>query len=125
MAARFCQRGYLPVYVRVNFLQLGRYGCYCEQRYRQQFGKSFDFMDFNSKMVKLHCSDRKVIAFDPSYIFKSGKPIPRVGYFWSGCAGSTKCGLETGGIVAIDLENHFVKVLPFQNDKTAAGIEAI
>jgi hypothetical protein len=97
---------FLSIYGRVNFLQLGRYGRHCEQRYRQQFEKSFNFMSFNSAMVKQHCSDHKVIAFDPSYISKSGKSTPGVGYFWSGCAGNSKWGLEIGGIAAIDLENH-------------------
>ena len=47
-----------------------------------------------------------IIAFDPSYVSKSGKSTPGVGYFWSGCAGKAKWGLEIGGIGAIDLVNH-------------------
>ena len=45
-------------------------------------------------------------AFDPSYISKSGKHTPGAGYFWSGCAGKPKWGLEIGGLAAIDIENH-------------------
>jgi hypothetical protein len=37
---------------------------------------------------------------------KSGKKTPGVGYFWSGCAGKTKWGLEIAGLAAIDIENH-------------------
>jgi hypothetical protein len=33
----------LSVLDRINFSQLGRYGKYCEQRYRQEFEKDFDF----------------------------------------------------------------------------------
>lgn len=97
---------FLSIYGRINFSQLGRYGDYCEQRYRQQFEESFEFLSFNAALVKQHCSERKVIAFDPSYIPKSGKETPGVGRFWSGCAGSVKWGLEIGGIAAIDLDNH-------------------
>lgn len=97
---------FLSIYGRINFLQLGRYGDSCEQRYRQQFEESFEFLSFNAALVKQHCSERKVIAFDPSYIPKSGKETPGVGRFWSGCAGSVKWGLEIGGIAALDLDNH-------------------
>ncbi len=49
---------------------------------------------------------RKAIAIDPSYIPKSGKKTPWIGYFWSGCAGEYKRGLEIMGISVIDIDNH-------------------
>jgi len=97
---------FLSIQGRINFSQLGRYGKQCEQRYRQQFEKSFDFMNFNIAMVKQNCDKRIAIAFDPSFVTKSGKKTDGVGLFWSGCASSVKWGLEIGGIAAIDLENH-------------------
>lgn len=75
---------FLSITSRINFSQLGRYGHYGEQRYRQQFGKKFEFLKFNASMIKQHSGKRQVIAFDPSYIPKSGKSTPGVGYFWSG-----------------------------------------
>jgi hypothetical protein len=53
-----------------------------------------------------HGGSRFVIAFDPSYINKSGKKTPGLGWYWSGCAGQAKWGLEIGGLAAIDLDNH-------------------
>ena len=50
--------------------------------------------------------DRKAIAIDPSYISKSGKRTPWIGYFWSGCAGQVKRGLEIMGIGLIDIDKH-------------------
>lgn len=97
---------YLSIKGRMNFLQFGRYGKHCEQRYRGQFEKSFDFMTFNKESVLNYASNHLAIAFDPSYISKSGKHTPGVGYFWSGCAGKTKWGLEIAGIAAIDIYNH-------------------
>ena len=97
---------FLSITSRVNFSQLGRYGHYGEQRYRQQFGEKFEFLEFNAAMIKQYGGKRQVIAFDPSYIPKSGKSTPGVGYFWSGCAGKSKWGLEIGGIAALDLDNH-------------------
>ena len=115
---------FLSIKGRINFLQLGRYGTHGEQRYRQQFEKPFPFMDFNKELVLSHGSGRYAIAFDPSYISKSGKNTPGVGWYWSGCAGQAKWGLEIGGIAAIDVDNHTafhleaVQTLPDkENDK--------
>jgi len=96
----------LSIKGRINFLQLSRYGNYKEQRYRQQFEKQFDFLNFNKELVLSTGGGKYAIAFDPSYINKSGKSTPGVGYFWSGVAGRAKWGLEIAGLAAIDIENH-------------------
>lgn len=97
---------FLSIKSSVNFLQLGRYGKHCEQRFRQQFEEEFDAFNFNTLLVNEYCSPRKAIAFDPSYIPKSGKKTQGVGWFWSGCANKSKWGLEIGGIAVLDLDNH-------------------
>ena len=96
----------LSIQGKINFLQLARYGKRCEQHYRAQFGKKFEFLAFNSAIVQTHCSENKVIAFDPSYIPKSGKKTAGTGYFWSGCSSRALWGLEIGGIAVIDIDNH-------------------
>lgn len=97
---------YLSIKGRINFLQLKRYGEYTEQRYRQQFEKPFDFLSFNSELVKEQGSGSYVIAIDPTFIAKSGKKTPGLGKFWSGQASTVKEGLEVVGIAAIDIDNH-------------------
>jgi len=97
---------FLCIKGRINFLQLGRFGKHKEQRYRQQFEKPFDFLTFNKELTLSQGSGRYAIAFDPSYISKSGKHTPGAGYFWSGCANRAKWGLEIGGLAAIDIDNH-------------------
>ena len=74
---------------RINFLQMGRYGCYSEQTYRNNFeNDSFDWFSFNEALIREHLKGcRKAIAVDPSFIPKSGSQTPWIGYFWSGCAG--------------------------------------
>ncbi len=68
---------YLVIPGRINFLQLGRYGKSCEQRFRQNFSKDFDWLEFNLSLSdKVLTGDRKAIAIDPSYISKSGKNTP-------------------------------------------------
>ena len=58
---------FLSIRGRINFLQLARYGLYKELTLSQGSG-------------------RYAIAFDLSYISKSGKKTPGVGWYWSGCA---------------------------------------
>jgi hypothetical protein len=92
--------------VRINFLQLARFGKFEEQRYRQQFEKPFAFLEFKKELALSQGGKRFFIAFDPSYINKSGKKTPGLGWYWSGCAGKSKWGIEIGGLAAIDIENH-------------------
>jgi hypothetical protein len=97
---------FMSIKGRINFLQLARYGKHKEQRYRQQFEKPFDFLSFNKEFTLSQGSGRYAIAFDPSYVSKSGKKTPGVGWYWSGCANRAKWGLEIGGLAAIDIDNH-------------------
>jgi hypothetical protein len=90
---------------RICFMQLGQYSNYGEQRFRQQFEKRFDFMEFNTQLIHENLSPRRAIAIDPSYISMSGKKTSYMGGFWSGCAQCVKRGLELMGLAAIDIEN--------------------
>ncbi len=97
---------YMVIPGRINFLQLGRYGKSCEQRFRQNFSKGFDWLEFNLSLSdRILTGNRKAIAIDPSYISKSGKQTPWIGYFWSGTAGQAKRGLEILGVGLIDIDN--------------------
>ena len=49
---------FLSIKGRLNFLQFGRYGNFGEQRYRQQFEKQFDFLNFNKEITKTDCQAR-------------------------------------------------------------------
>lgn len=99
---------------RYNFVNLARYGEYIEDTYRNNFARPFDFLTFNQQLVEQSLSQNCILAFDPVFIPKSGKHTPGVNYFYSGCAGREKWGLEFSGIAAIDL-----------NDKTALHLIAI
>ncbi len=99
---------------RYNFCHLARWGCFGEDTYRKHFGKSFDWLSFNVQLANQHLSTNLILAFDPSYLPKSGKSTPGIGYFYSGCAGRELRGLELVGLAVID-----------QQDKTALHLEAI
>ena len=96
---------YLSIPSRINFLQLGRYSSSGEQRFRRQFEKGFDFFSFNKALAMPWIGSRNAVAFDPSFIHKSGKQTPGIGYFWSGCAGRALRGIEILGISVIDADS--------------------
>lgn len=95
---------YLSIPSRINFLQLGRYSLFGEQRFRRQFETGFDFFSFNKALSAPWIGTRNAVAFDPSFIHKSGKQTPGIGYFWSGCAGRTLRGIEILGLSVIDAD---------------------
>jgi len=95
---------YMGIPKRINFIQLARYGKSCESRFRQNFSRKFDWVGFNSYFTKRMKDHRTAIAIDPSFITKSGKHTPGIGYFWSGCANAVKRGLEILGIALIDAD---------------------
>jgi hypothetical protein len=85
---------------------MGRQGGMNEKNYRYHFENSFDWLSFNTIYVGLNCSEELIIGFDPSYITKSGKCSHGLGYFYSGCAGHYKRGLEIGSFAAIDIKQN-------------------
>lgn len=94
---------------RHNFLNMSRYGDKNECTYRKHYSDEFDFETFNFNLVEQYLSSNKskrAVAFDPCHISKSGKQTPGSGYFWSGCAGAPKFGLELGGFAAVDVEQN-------------------
>jgi hypothetical protein len=91
---------------RHNFTNMARYSTVNEKTYRDNYGKEFDFVKFNYELIKENFGKNKIIAFDPSYISKSGKKTPGGGYFWSGCAGMAKWGLEIGGFAVVDIDEN-------------------
>ena len=97
---------FLSIKGKMNFLQFARHSNHEEQMYRIQFEKQFDFMNFNKEIILDNLSKKLAIAFDPSYISKSGKKTYGLDKFWSGVAGQAKFGLEIGGMGVVDMENN-------------------
>lgn len=108
-----CMRG------RHNFLQMSREGSHNEKTYRCQFEKKFNWLPFNIDLVKEHSSGDVILGFDASYIPKSGKHSPGLGYFYSGCQSSYKRGLELGSFAALDVSQHLAYHLVADQSPTA------
>ncbi len=96
----------LSIKGRINFLQLGRFSLLCEQTYRNQFEKEFDFLSFNKQLINQTISSECAIALDPSYIPKAGKATYGRGRYWSGVAGAAKWGLDLCGFAVVDIVNN-------------------
>lgn len=97
---------FLSIRGRYNFKGMERYGELNEKTYRLQFEQNFDFLKFNQELYQSQLSKHCIVAFDPSYLPKSGKHTPHKGTFYSGCLGKATGGIEIGSLGIIDLENH-------------------
>jgi hypothetical protein len=97
---------FLSLRGRYTFKGMERYGSYCEKSYRLGFEQDFDFLTFNKELIRQSLSSNLILAFDPSYLPKSGKHTPHLGKFWSGCLGKAVKGIEIGGLGVVDVTNH-------------------
>lgn len=93
---------YLSIPSRINFLQLGRFSRSGGQRFRRQFEEESDFFSFILSLCLPFTGSRCALAFDPSFVPKSGKHTSGIGYFRSGCVSKSLRGLEILGISLID-----------------------
>lgn len=96
---------YMGLRGKYNFINMARYGSYTEQTYRNQMSKPFDWAGFNMNLIQQSCSRELILAFDPSYLPKSGKKTAHVGRFWSGKDQAVKPGIEIGAIAVVDVQN--------------------
>lgn len=90
---------------RYNFINMARFISYNEKSLRHGFTRTFNFFDFNKRIVSCSCSDEVILAFDPTFIRKSGHDTQGLGYFWNGLEKRMKTGLEVGCLAAIDVKN--------------------
>lgn len=97
---------YLSIPRRINFCQMTFYGQHNEATYHNWHKSALDVRSFNVALINEHGSGDHFVIFDPSYLPKSGKKTPHLGWYWSGCAGTVKRGLEIGGFAVADLANH-------------------
>ena len=96
---------YMGLRGKYNFMNMARYGSFNEKTYRNQMEKPFDWVGFNVELIRRSCSNNLILAYDPSYLPKSGKKTPDVGNFYSGTAQRVKRGIEIGCMAIIDVDN--------------------
>jgi len=99
-------RLFLSMRGRYTFLNAARYGIFGEATYRKHFERPMDWATFNYHLIMHSTAPERFNSFDASYLSKSGKHTPGVGWYWSGCAGKAKWGLEIGAFSVVDVVNH-------------------
>jgi len=97
-----CVRG------RLNFTNLSRYSCFHERTFRRGFSKDFDWLEFNCRLLTIMIPPRHQLmaAMDASFIPKSGKNTPGLGWFFNGCASRVEKGLEASTVALVDVTNN-------------------
>jgi hypothetical protein len=96
---------YMGLRGKYNFINMARYGLFTEQTYRNQMSKPVAWAEFNKTLIEQSCSKELILAFDPSYLPKSGKKTAHVGRFWSGKDQAVKRGIEVGAMAVVDVKN--------------------
>ena len=122
---------FLSLRSRINFLMLARHSAqYVESTHRLHFEEYHDFTTMNARYIQQQGSGHFVLAFDPSYLPKTGIKTPGVGKYWSGCASRALPGLEVGLLSVIDVDYHTafhvdVALTPGPQERTDKNIDLV
>lgn len=90
---------------RATFLNLSRYSRYDEKTFRRGFRREVHWAALNVAAIRAvaPAHHEHVLAFDPSFIPKSGKHPPGLGRFWNSCTGRAELGLEIHVLAWVDV----------------------
>jgi hypothetical protein len=90
---------------RATFRNLSRYSAYVEKTFSRWFRRKVDWAGLNVAAIRavVPADHESVLAFDPSYVPKSGQHTAGLGYFWNGSAGRAERGLEVNALSWVDV----------------------
>ena len=90
---------------RATFVNLSRYSQINERTYRRQYQRSFNFIQFNQKLIEqaVKSESEVILAVDCSFIPKSGKRTYGIDYFYNGSASRAEKGLEVSAMAVVDV----------------------
>jgi hypothetical protein len=93
---------------KVNFRNLSRYSDLAEKTYARQFGHSFEFADFNERLIAeiVPPHHEKIGAMDCSYLAKSGRKTYGLGFFYDSSHDRAAKGLEISNLAVIDVTHN-------------------
>jgi len=93
---------------RMTFRNLSRYSRYHEKTCARWFAHDADFVSLNRaaivQAIPLH--HEQALAFDPSFVSKSGKQTYGLDKFWNGAHSRTEKGLEIAALAWIDVTHN-------------------
>jgi len=98
----------LTAHGKINFRNLSRFSDISEETYSRQYAKPFDFMGFNREVIDeaFGQDSERILAYDPSFVPKSGKKTFGLDYFWNGCHRRSEKGLEIATLAIVDIEKN-------------------
>lgn len=111
-----CVRG------RLNFLNLSRYSSCCERTLRRHIAGSagsagsFEWGAFNAQLLEatVPAEHELMLAQDASFVPKSGRHTPGLGWFCNGSAGRSEKGLQLSLVSVVDLTHNTAYALHAQ-----------
>lgn len=106
----------LVVRGKCNFRNLSRYSDLCEHTYSRNFGKTFDFAHFNRQVISetFLPKDECILAFDQSFIPKSGTQTFGRDRFWNGSVSRSEKGLEISSLAVVNVSTNQALTLSVQ-----------
>lgn len=93
---------------RATMTNLSRYGAGSRRRIARWKKRAFDFWSFNLKAIQAQniTKHRCVVAFDATFLPKSGKKTYGLAKFHNGCNSRAERGLETSVFALLDLDEN-------------------
>jgi len=112
---------------KVNFRNMSRYSDLSEKTYSRQFRNSFDFADFNERLIEeiVPSHHEKIGAMDCTYIAKSGKETYGLGFFYDSSHDKAVKGLEISNLAVIDVTDNTGYTLSSWQTPPPEEIEAL
>ena len=105
----------------VTFRNLSRYSPYHEKTFARWFARDFDFVSLNHAAiveVVAPCHEH-VLAFDPSFVPKSGKRTYGLDIFWNGAYSRAEKGLEIATLAWVDVTHNSAYALSVEQTPPA------
>lgn len=93
---------------KANFRNLSRYCTMHEKRFSRWYRRTFDFVDFNSRLLTqtLPVGSDCIAAIDASFMRKSGKHTEGLAWFYHSQSNAAEQGLEMSLVCLVDLKSN-------------------
>ena len=106
---------------RVTFRNLSRYSPYHERTFARWFARDFDFVTVNHAAIVevVPHNHEHILAFDPSFVTKSGKHTYGLDMFWNGAHSRAEKGLELATLAWIDVTQNSAYTLSVEQTSPA------
>jgi len=106
---------------RVTFRNLSRYSPSQESTFARWFARDFDFVTLNHAAIieVVPPSHEHILAFDPSFVPKSGKYTYGLDMFWNGAHSRAEKGMELATLAWIDVTHNSAYTLSVEQTSPA------